>query len=314
MKAEMYYNRTIKPELESLIMGEYSWLIDEVYSHDELDFQIGSNKSKTCFSIYRGTSRILSIYSNGVVDAEKAYKKIYLDFYENPSKKNFDILLDRINKDPYFGRYYVNASGEKKEGYYQNLISKRYSLKCESEDELLIIDKECVLGYANKIVKEKRLEPIRDKYDSLIRDIKSKYPTWSKNFEQTGEEFDFVALTKSGDILVLELKRCKDGTKTYLSPLQAGKYEDIIRMYMDEFYEDFNRAVHEMIEQKKRMNIIVPAWNIPEKLSGKIKSAVIVGGSASKEVKERYKIVRSIVGKDIPYYECEEDGTLKLVF
>lgn len=313
MKAEMYYNRTIKPELESLIMGEYSWLIDEVYSHDELDFQIGSNISKTWFSIYRGTGRILSICPNGVVDAAVAYKKIFPDFYKNPNKKNFDILLERINKDSFFGRNYINARGEKNEGYYQNLISKRYSLNCKSEDNLLIIDKECVLGYANQNVKERRLKSIRDKYDSLIRDIKSKYPTWSKNFEQTGEEFDFVAITKNGDILVLELKS-NNATKTYLSPLQAGKYEDIIRMYMDEFYEDFNRAVHEMIEQKKRMNIIKPAWNIPEKLSGRIKTSVIVGGSASKEVKERYKIVRSIVGKDIPYYECEEDGTLKLVF
>lgn len=314
MKAEMYYNRTIKPELESKIMKEYSWLIDEVYMHDELDFQIGSNKSKTWFSIYRGTSRILSIHSNGVVDAAEAYKKVCLDFFKNPNKKNFDTLLERVNKDPYFGRYYINAKGEKKEGYYQNLISKRYSLNCESEDELLIIDKECVLGYANKIVKGKRLDPIRGNYDDLINTIKSKYPNWSKNFKQTGEEFDFVALTKSGDILVLELKRSNDGTKTYLSPLQAGKYEDITKMYIKDFYDGFNRAVHEMIEQKKRMGIIAPAWNIPEQLSGKVKSAVIVGGIASSEVKDRYKIVRAIVNKDIPYYECEKDGTLKFVF
>lgn len=314
MKAEMYYNRTIKPELESLILKKYSWLIDEVYMHNELDFQIGSNNSKTWFSIYRGTSRILSIYPNGDFVAAEAYKKVYNEFYKNPNKKNFDILLERINDNPYFGKYYINEKEEKKEGYYQNLISRRYSLNCESEDELVIIDKECVFGYANKIVKERRLDPIRSQYDDLIHIIKSKYPSWSKNFKQTGEEFDFVALTKSGDILVLELKRCKDGTKTYLSPLQAGKYEDITKMYIKDFYDDFNKAVHEMIEQKKRMGIIAPAWNIPKKLSGKVKSAVIVGGSASKNVKDRYKKVRAIVSKDIPYYECEKDGKLKYIF
>ena len=309
---EMYYNRKIKTELENLILKDYSWLIKDVKEHEELDFQVGSNKNKTWFSVYRGTGRILSIYSNGTVDAADAYKKVFPDFYENPNKKNFDILLEKINKDSSFGRYYINGKGEKKEGYYQNIISKRYSLFCKPEDELLIIDKECVLGYIDKKAKDKRLKPIRKKYDKLIENIKKSHPKWSQSFKQTGEEFDFIALTKEGDIFVLELKRSEDSTKTYLSPLQAGKYEEITEMFINDFYDDFDTAIHEMIEQKVRMKIMSPAWKIPEKLSGKVKSAVIVGGDSSK-VKDRFKEVRTIVDKNIPYYECEPDGTLKYV-
>lgn len=310
---EMYYNRVIKKDLEKLILKDYSWLIEDVKYHDELDFQVGSNKNKTWFSVYRGTGRILSIYSNGIVDAADAYKKVFPDFYKNPNKKNFDILLEKIKKDSFFGRYYIDGKGEKKEGYYQNIISKRYSLSCKPEDELLIIDKECVLGYFDKKAKDKRLNPIREKYDKLIENIKKSHPKWSQSFKQTGEEFDFIALTKEGDIFVLELKRSEDSTKTYLSPLQAGKYQEITEMFIKDFYDDFNTAIHEMIEQKKRMKIMSPAWEIPEKLSGKVKSAVIVGGDSSKEVKKRFKEVRTIVKKNIPYYECEPDGTLKFV-
>ena len=65
-----------------------------------------------------------------------------------------------------------------------------------------------------------------------------------------------------------------------------------------------------MVAQKIRMGILKPKWEIPTKLSGKIVPAVVVGGKPSEEAKNRFKIVREAVNKDITLYTCDEQGNL----
>jgi hypothetical protein len=48
---EMYYDRSMKEDLEKLVMKKYNWLIDEVIERPELDFQTGSNNKDSWFSI-----------------------------------------------------------------------------------------------------------------------------------------------------------------------------------------------------------------------------------------------------------------------
>ena len=55
---EMYYNRSMSPNLVQRITKEYQWLIDAVKHNPELDFQTGSNDNDSWFSVYRGTGRI----------------------------------------------------------------------------------------------------------------------------------------------------------------------------------------------------------------------------------------------------------------
>ena len=65
MKKEVYYDRVLKDELVEIIKERYQWLINYVKEHNELDFQVGSNKSETWFAVYRGTGRVLSISKTG---------------------------------------------------------------------------------------------------------------------------------------------------------------------------------------------------------------------------------------------------------
>ena len=109
---------------------------------------------------------------------------------------------------------------------------------------------------------------------------------------------------------MLELKRHEDTTKIYLSPLQAGKYDDLTKEYVKRFPEDFCNNIVNMVAQKKRMGILKPKWPLPAKISGRIIPAVVVGGDASKEAKKRFVNVRDAVGKDIAMYTCDEKGTL----
>lgn len=306
---EMYYERSMKIDLEKSILKNYEWLIDEVIKRPELDFQTGSNISDSWFSVYRGTGRILTINTSGKFFADPKYIGLCSDFYKKPDRKGLNILLSKINNDSSLGRYYIDAKGRKKEGYYQNLISRRYSLFCQAEDDFIIIDKEFVLGYCDDNIKNVITKPVKDKYDEIIHSLSQKY-AYCKNIKQPGTECDFVGLTRSGDILLLELKRYEDTTKIYLSPIQAGKYDDLTTEYVKRFYDDFCHNVLDMVAQKIRMGILKPKWEIPTKLSGKIVPAVVVGGKPSEEAKNRFKIVREAVNKDITLYTCDEQGNL----
>lgn len=306
---DMYYDRSMSLNLENLILKDYKWLIEEVIKRPELDFQTGSNENDTWFSIYRGTGRILTINASGKIFAASKYMELSPSFYITPDKSGLDDLLSKIVKDRNLGRYYFGADGKRKEGYYQNLISRRYSLFCEPEDDFVIIDKEFVLGYRNQTIKEGLSRPIVDKYDGIIHSLSEKYD-YCINIHQPGTECDFVGLTRHGDILLLELKRHEDTTKIYLSPIQAGKYDDLTTEFVKRFPDDFCHNVLEMVKQKIRMGILKPKWEIPSKLSGKIIPSVIVGGNPSKEAINRFEIVRKAVGKDITLYTCDEKGKL----
>ena len=306
---EMYYDRSMKEDLEKLVMKKYNWLIDEVIERPELDFQTGSNNKDSWFSIYRGTGRVLTINALGRIFAAPKYMELCPEFYKKPDVRGLDLLLSKIRNDSNLGRYYIDALGRRKEGYYQNLISRRYSIFCEEDDNFVIIDKEFVLGYHDDIIKEEITKPIKDKYDGIIRSLSERYD-YCKNIKQPGTECDFVGLTRSGDILLLELKRHEDTTKIYLSPIQAGKYDDLTTEYTIRYSDDFCRNILNMVSQKNRMKILKPKWEMPSKLSGKIIPAVVVGGNPSQEAINRFKIVREAVKKDITLYTCDENGKL----
>lgn len=127
MKKEVYYDRVLKDELVEIIKERYQWLINYVKEHNELDFQVGSDKSNTWFSVYRGTGCVLSISKTGKLSAAEAYMKLLPEFYNSPTPELFDELLEKIKKEPNLGKYYINNKDEYKEGYYQNIIGRRYT-------------------------------------------------------------------------------------------------------------------------------------------------------------------------------------------
>ena len=306
---EMYYDRAMSPELVERVTKGFLWLIDAVIQNPELDFQTGSNATDSWFSVYRGTGRLLTIKENGRLYADPKYINLLPSFYEKPNKAGLNALIEKIRECKELGRYYIDADGKKKEGYYQNLVSRRYSLLCEPDDDFIIIDKEFVLEYNNERIKAKITQPVIEKYDRIMQSLSVRYDCF-KHIRQSGSECDLVGLTCQGDILLLELKRHEDTTKIFLSPLQAGKYDDLTKEYVNRYYDDFNTNVVEMVKQKVDMGILKPQWEIPPKITGNIIPAVVVGGQPSRTAKERFEIVRKAVGKEIPLYLCDEKGQI----
>ena len=316
MKA--YYNRTMSSKIESVLKengGKYYWMIQYVKDHPELDFQTGSNNGSSWFSIYRGTSRVLKITTSGKVSADKAYKGLLPSFYENPNPELFDKLLTIVNGYPKFDRYYAKCDcSDKKEGYFQNLIARRYTFNNKPEDDFVIIDKELVIGFKDKDTEAAWNAPISKELASLIQKARETLsPTrLPVNIKSKYGEFDFLGLNWDGDIIIMELKQ-DDPNKTYLSPVQICYYKKQFTKLLKEIpnlYDDIIR----MVNQKIKLGLInVPQGRkLPTKLSGRIKSYLIVGEESglSKEVCRRYGSFKDIVLPDMEAFTCDSDGTL----
>jgi hypothetical protein len=266
----MYYNRTLTDPFPKLIEkgGELRWLFDFVKNREDLDFLIGKNKSKQWISIYRGTTRILSVLKNGsnrtYRDAAEKYKNMAVNLFGSKTltdnfQSDIEDLITKIDNDHLFDRYYKN----KKEGYFQNVLSRKYGICGTEDDKFVIIDKESVIGYNNQKEKDKLLIPIQQQYKQLQRDISCHNPTrYGSDLSKKaiGNELDFLALDREGNILLIEYKHGANTSGIYLSPLQIGLYYDIFAMYPR---KELEQAIDEMLEQKQKIGLINPLWVKP---------------------------------------------------
>lgn len=315
--SKAYYDRKLPNDLICLIKTNYPWLVDYVINHRELDFQTVSNASKSWFQVYRGTGRLFRIDQAGIISADPAYIARCPEFYTNPTPELLTTLLDRINNDSKFDKYYCNPEQTlKKEGYYQNLISRRYTFFTKPEDEFIIIDKELVIGFVDKLSEEEWNRPIIQDLEQCLNtvrenNISTRLP---KTIKSKYGEFDFLGLTWSGNIIIMELKE-KDPTKTYLSPIQIGYYNRQFKKLLSEIPDIYN-GIKQMIQQKIDLNILhIPEGkSLPDKLSGIIENYLIVGDDSplSPEICRRFRLFRANFLPNLKAYSCTGDGTLVL--
>ena len=314
--ASVYYNRVLSDKMVNTIKDpKYFWIIDYVKEHPELDFQTGSNAKGTWFSVYRGTGRVLSISPNCTVSAAKAYMDLCPEFYSEPTPENFDKLLFEVSNNEVLGRYFINKKGVKKEGYYQGLIGRRYTIGNinKDNDEFIIIDKEFVIGFKDKPDKSNWNKPIENEILELINAVRAgcNDETLPQNIACSYGEFDFLGLTWDGDIIIMELKQ-DDSVKTYLSPLQIAYYNKQLTKLQEELRENLYQNIKEMIEQKRDLGILNIPKALPEKFSGRILNYLIVGEEdrLSTTICNRFKKIRDIVGLKIEVFTCDQDGKL----
>ena len=313
-----YYDRTMDDSFISKVLNDYSWLINFVKKTPELDFQTGHDpkQKRSWFSVYRGTGRVLTFKSrrNGYkLDAADAYKIIAPNgFFEHPTEDSFVEYLSRIRKAPNLKRYYESDKG-KKEGFYQNLIGRRYTFNTKIEDGFIIIDKEMVVGFKDEDTKIAWNEDIKAHQEALISELRNNYNgTLPHDIPSMYGEFDFLAMTWDGDIIIMELKQ-NDPQKTSLSPIQVRFYDEQFHKLLKE-NKDISDNIMKMVQQKVDMGIInVPKGrSLPQKLSGKIETCVIVGEekSLSPTICDRFRVVRKIFLPNMKSYTCKSDGTL----
>lgn len=268
----MLYNRTLFEPFSKLLepSGDLRWLFDMVNNSPDLDFLIGKNKSKQWISIYRGLSRVLTILNTRNADVIKldganAYKSISSSLYgKKKLPVNFSNELRRlvmaVSVDSKFDRYYNN----KKEGYFQNELSRKFGICGQPNDDFVIIDKEAVVGYANMQEKNTMYGKLHADYKKLQRELSQKNAKrYGKGLDKKaiGNELDFLALDKQGNLLLIEYKHGSHAAGIYLSPLQIGMYYDLFCQLPRHILYD---SVKSMIKQRKDYGLINNDWKIPE--------------------------------------------------
>lgn len=308
----MYYDRTLSPEFSKLIEpgGSLRWLFEFVKKHEDLDFLIGKNKNQEWISIYRGLTRILSIHPQKgdaqkiIIDGDKKYKAISgslygKDKYINDNFQNdISTVIAQIKENPEFDRYYKN----KKEGYYQNELSRKYGICGDANTNFVIIDKEAEVGYKDQKEKDKLFGQFQGVYKQLQKDISSKDPSRygsDLSKKHIGKSLDFLALDKEGNILLIEFKHGSNTAGIYLSPIQIGLYYDIFKSLPQ---GDLEIAVNKMLVQKQKIGLINPEWKAPQKLKDIIPVLVISEyksrSTAQKKFGEILQITRTLRGED----------------
>ena len=313
-----YYDRTMDDSFISKVLKYYPWLIKFVKKTPELDFQTGHDpkQGRSWFSVYRGTGRVLTFVSRRKsykIDAADAYKRIApTDFFVHPTEDSFVEYLSNIREAPNLQRYYESDKG-KREGFYQNLIGRRYTLNTKTEDDFIIIDKEMVVGFKDEATKTAWNKDIISNIEALIRNLRRDYNgNLPQDIHSKYGEFDFLAMTWDGDIIIMELKQ-DDPQKTSLSPIQVRFYNDQFHKLLNE-NKDISDNIMKMVQQKVDMGVInVPKGrSLPQKLSGKIHTCVIVGEEKglSPTICERFHFVRKRFLPNMEIYTCKDDGSL----
>jgi hypothetical protein len=306
---KMHYDRKLSETFSQLIepKGKLRWLFDFVKEQKDLDFLIGKNEGEEWISIYRGLSRLIKISkcktSDALIkiDGADTYKSMMPDLYGKQISidKNFgyllSVLLEEVRKNNKFDRYYNN----KKEGYYQNELSRKYGIDGNANSDFVIVDKEAVIGYENQEEKKKLFGKFQEKYKELQKEISViNAERYGKSLEKKsiGNELDFIAVDKSGNILLIEYKHGTNTSGIYLSPLQIGLYYDIFTTFDNEKFKD---AVLSQLKQKQAIGLINANWNIPKKLHDIIPVLIISDYNVKSSAKKKYDEIMDICRKRI---------------
>jgi hypothetical protein len=292
----MYYNRTLSDAFSKLIEagGDLRWLFDFVKNQEDLDFQIGRNNYREWISVYRGTTSIIKIlHSKDLtkikVEGAPSYKKMIPSLYSSKTiydnfHKELEVIIRMIQGEPKFDKYYNN----KKEGYYQNILSRKYGICGLPTDDFVIIDKEAVVGYKDEDEKAILMGPIQKKYKDLHKEISVSNPKLYGKYDgkkNTGNELDFLALDKNGNILLIEFKDRESPAGIYFSPMQIGMYYDI---FCGLSKQSISKTVFEMLTQKQKIGLINPSWVRPPEIKEIIPVLIISEYNYNSSAKARF--------------------------
>lgn len=309
----MYYNRKLE-KLAYLIEkdGPLRWLFEYVKHNQDLDFLVGKNNQKEWISVYRGLSRILTILpcrevGRIKVDAADAYKSLAakkrIDIYGNKEVSDLvigmlDSFVEIVRNNPRFDRYYQI----KEEGYYQNILSRRYGMCGAPNDEFVIVDKEAVIGYASEKEKAKEYSSFHARYKNLLKAISAKDPQqYGSNLgkKPIGNEVDFLALDKNSNLLMIEYKHGTNTSGIYLSPIQIGLYYDLYNDFYIKKTELFRDAIFSMLQQKQEIGLINPAWPKPRGIKDVIPVLIISEFNKNSVAKDNFLGVMDIARKEL---------------
>lgn len=142
-------------------------------------------------------------------------------------------------------RYFANAA----EGYWQNLLCQRFGRMYQPDDEWLIIDRECVIGFGGDDEKKRFYDPIMSRYQAALGGMSApgaEMRKWTQRKKGFGDELDMLAIDRDGRLLVIELKHGTNVSGIYWGPVQVGVYCEAFENQL----QVLGPAIAELVRQK----------------------------------------------------------------
>ncbi|MDD2899820.1 MAG: hypothetical protein PHI31_14040 [Desulfuromonadaceae bacterium] len=176
--------------------------------------------------------------------------------------ENMELIIERVSK---FLNYAVSTVSDKfyhnnhSEGYWSSKLSIDYGRNWTPDDEWLIIDREAVIGF-NQTIEKKASEEKTEFYNAIKQVVEStkknqKFSAWGDLSKSFGDELDFLAIGREGQLLCIELKHGNNTSGIYWGPLQATVYQEAFEKKISEI----SKSILVMVQQKIELGLLPPA-------------------------------------------------------
>ncbi len=175
--------------------------------------------------------------------------------------KDMELIIDRVSS---FLGYAVSTVSDKfyhnnhSEGYWSSKLSIDYGRNSKPDDKWLIIDREAVIGFnaADGKIASKLKEEF---YSAIKQDVESikqnpRFSGWADISKSFGDELDFLAIGRDGQLLCIELKHGDNTSGIYWGPLQAKVYQKAFENKI----ADLSSKITEMVRQKVELGLLPP--------------------------------------------------------
>ena len=141
-----------------------------------------------------------------------------------------------------------------KEGYWQNQLCVRFGRDCLPDDDWMVIDRECVIGFENADEKEAYYTPILSERSQIRTALQQHDSTkWGQpTAKPFGDELDLLALDSDGHLLAIELKHGTNASGIYWAPLQASAYGSAFERRLPEIAE----GIRDLVVQKVELGLL----------------------------------------------------------
>jgi hypothetical protein len=196
------------------------------------------------------------------------------------------------------------------EGRWQDKLSRECTFDIPSTNRSwLVIDREAVLAFDNKLKKKAFWDPISKRQRSDADTIRSKYSRWGE-FSGTGDECDILALSDHGELACWEVKDCSNSDLEW-APLQARAYREAF----EEAAPFISEGIKEMVRQKVFLGLLPQKARdyLPEGGFKEVYGTVIVGFGNSKHSEDKVRRLRvcgNEVGPSIRILRIDDDSNL----
>ena len=271
------YERALNERLLPALLpgGAFSFLVTERPVDDPfaLDVQL-RERNKIVF--YHGMTRLLTVQlrigANGEVEARAHAATAYGEC--EGCKEQYRALMKwwAIGEATAFRaalRAYLPAAvaaadpsyyRNRQEGYWQNRLCLRFGRQWTPQDEWLIIDRDCVIGFNNADEQKRFYERTRHAYqgvkDRLQNDDKG---AWGEpDGQEFGDELDLLAINRNGDLATIELRHGDSASGIYWAPLQVGVYRDAFEAILS----SVRPGIQELVRQKITLGLLPEAAGV----------------------------------------------------